>query len=58
MGRPVRAGAHRRARRRLVRLGDYPAAQAHVVVPTDHSGILKADETIQRVRDLCGGTYP
>jgi pimeloyl-ACP methyl ester carboxylesterase len=36
----------------------YPTTQSHVVVDTDHSGILKAPETIQRVRDLCGGTYP
>ncbi len=36
----------------------HPAAKTHVVVDTDHSGILKAPETIQRVRELCGGTYP
>lgn len=36
----------------------HPAAKTHVVVDTDHSGILKAPETIQRVRDLCGGSYP
>lgn len=34
----------------------HPQALSHVVVDTDHSGILKAPETIQRVQDLCGGT--
>lgn len=35
----------------------YPTAKTHVVVDTDHSGILKAPETVQRVRDLCGGKF-
>lgn len=37
----------------------HPAAKSHVVVEgADHAGILKAPETLARVRELCGGAHP